>query len=479
MIATFDLHDRAYEVWRDAGASGEVLVHIDAHHDAARDPAWTAIDIGNYVRAAIRDGMVADARWIVPDPMWRETATRRILLRELRTIGDRRVRDDQGGPLRTASRGARTRVEGIEMWLGPLAAMPPLDVARARPLGAVLGRPPRPVLLNVDVDYLLTARYEKHRTAEPLAQPWCWPDELVPRLRASGIEARITTVATSVTGGFTPLRWAHLAREIAVRLGGETSSPMLDCFAALRDAARLRKARKAARALAACRDAASLCPDEAAAHFHLAEILQAIGNLDEARGAYRRACALDPSYAHPFRTRGPYLYRRGRVREAEAAWREGLALDPDDSHAHLGLAMIAIGRNRPADARRLAEHSLVRRPDAVDAWRALGQARAALGEPRAAVEAYERAMALSLRGAVPLGGPWSSNRERRLVDPGHWTDHAAAGDLRARLGDLDAAIAHYTIAAAGSPGDRRTRARLARLKARRRIGRPSDGVLPS
>jgi hypothetical protein len=109
----------------------------------------------------------------------------------------------------------------------------------------------------------------------------------------------------------------------------------------------------------------------------------------------------------------------------------------------------------------------------------VGEARAALGEPRAAIEAYERAMALSLRGAVPLGGPWSSNPERRLVDPGHWSDHAAAGDLRAGLGDLDAAIAHYTIAAAGAPEDRRVRRRLARLEERRRLGRAFGGVLPS
>jgi tetratricopeptide (TPR) repeat protein len=456
MTATFDLHDQAYDVWRDAGAERDTLVHVDAHHDAAHAPAWGAIDIGNYVRAAIRDGLIGSVRWIVPDPMWTHAATRRILHRELAGIADRRI-DAQPS-------GARATVEGIDVWMGPLARMPAA---------------PDRVLLDIDIDYLLTARYERHRTAEPLAVPWCWPEDLVSRLRTSGLVPSITTIATSVTGGFTPLRWAHLAREIAARLDGVASPGLLACCAALRAAADLRDAAQAPRAVEACRTAVAACPMEPSGHFHLAEILQASGRLDEARVAYRRAWELDPSYAHPFRSRGPYLYRRKRWREAEAAYREALALDPEDAHAQLGRAMVAIRQGRPADARDLAERSLAIHPGAVDAWRTLGEARAALGERRAAIQAYEHALALSLAGAPPLRGPWSTNRDRHLVDPRHWSDHAAAGDLHAALGDLDAAIAHYRIASAGAPAVRRLRRRLAVLQARRRLGRAFGAMLPS
>lgn len=466
MIHTFDLHDRAFDVWREAGVRREVLVHVDAHHDAAHAEDWRAIDIGNFVRAAIRHEMVAAVQWIVPDPMWSDPATRKILFSELGAIAERRPAEEPGGL------GARTTVEGVEFRMGPLGRMPALlDPARGRPSGGVL--------LDIDVDYLLTARYEKRRTAEPLAVPWCWPEDLVARLRASALEPLVTTIATSVTGGFTQLRWAHLARELAARLDGASSSPFLACCASLREAAGLLDGANAPLAVEACRAAVSLCPTEPAAHFHLAEALHASGCLDDARAAYRRAREIDPSYAHAFRTRGPYLYRRNRLREAAVAYREALALDPDDSHAHLGLAMVAIRQGRPEDARRLAEQSLAAHPDEVDAWRTLGEARARLGARRAALQAYERAMALSLRGAAPLGGPWSSNRDRRLIDPRHWGDHAAAGDVHAGLGDLDAAIAHYRIATAGAPTLRQLRRRLAFLKARRRLGRAFGGMLPS
>jgi tetratricopeptide (TPR) repeat protein len=459
MTAVFDLHDQAYDVWRDAGARHEVLVHVDAHHDAAQDPPWTAIDIGNYVRAAIRENMVSAVRWVVPDPMWSDAATRTILGSELRHIADRRSVSSRSG-----SDGMRAMVGGVEMWMGPLATIPAC---------------PSRVLLDIDVDFLLTTRYEHDRTAEPLAVPWCWPDEVVSRLRARGLTSSLTTVATSVTGGFAPLRWAHLGREIAARVDGPASCAMLSCFASLRNAAIFAEGGDAPRALEACRAAVAMCPEEAAAHFHLAEALQAGERLDEAREAYRCARSLDPSYGHAFRTRGPYLYRRKRMREAENAYLAALALDPDDGHAQLGLAMVAIRLGRVQEAHDLAAASLTRQPDAVDAWRTLGEARARLGDRRAAIQAYERALALSLRGAVPLRGPWSSNPNRRLVDPRHWSDHAAAGDLHAALGDIDAALAHYRIAAAGAPQARRLRRRLAILRARGRLGRAFGDMLPS
>lgn len=438
MTATFDLHDQAYYVWREANVRREILVHVDAHHDAARSETWAAIDIGNYVRTAIRDGMIAAIQWVVPDPMWRDAATRALLFDELGHIGS--------GPVQEEPEGARAAVEGVALWMGPLAGMP---VPASR------------VLLNVDIDYFVTAGYEDGQSAEPLPVPWCWPRDLDSRLRAVGLQPLVTTIATSVTGGFTPLRWAHLGREMAARLAGAAPAPMLACFAALEEAAHLRERGAAPAALEVCRTAASACPAEPAVHFHVAEMLQREGLADEARAAYRRATEIDPSYGHPFRSRGPYLYRRRRLLDAEAAYREALALDPDDPHAQAGLAMVALALGRPTDACELAERSLAAAPGSVDAWRALAAARAQLGQPAAAIEAYEHALALSLRGAPPLGGPWSSNPDRRLVDPRHWQDHAAVAGLHAGLGALDAAAAHYRMAAAGG------------------LGRTSDGVLPS
>ena len=460
MTDIFDLHDRAYYIWRDAGVRRAVLVHLDAHHDGSPAADWEPVNIGNYVRAAIREDLVAAVFWIVPDPMWNDAATRAICVDELAHIRDGAVAGDAGEP----RAGARATIEGADVWMGPLADMPAVT---------------RPVLLDVDVDYLLTTQYEKDRTAEPLAIPWCWPEDLVVRLRSAGIVPHLTTIATSVTGGFAQIRWSHLAREIAARLDEAPPARLMSCFAALRHAAELGDGGDGAGAVTACRAAVTACPADAAAHFHLASALQSTGQMDEARAAYRRARQLDPFYAHPFRTRGPYLYRRRRFREAAAAYREALALAPDDSHAVLGLAMVALAQGRPAEARGLAEQALLVHPDAVDGWRTLGRARRLLGDREGAIQAYDRALSLALKGGTGLQGPWASNPERRLIDPRHWADHAAAGELHAGLGALDAAIAHFRIVSAAVPDAARWQRRLAALEARRQIGRAFGGVLPS
>ena len=60
--------------------------------------------------------MIAAIRWIVPDPMWDDAATRAILCDELRHIST--------GPVSEEPAGARAPIDGIELWMGPLAGMP-------------------------------------------------------------------------------------------------------------------------------------------------------------------------------------------------------------------------------------------------------------------------------------------------------------------------------------------------------------------
>ena len=56
------------------------------------------------------------------------------------------------------------------------------------------------------------------------ALPWCWPDELVSRLRAKRLRAELATIAYSVEAGYTPLRWKYLGDELALRLIAPTAS---------------------------------------------------------------------------------------------------------------------------------------------------------------------------------------------------------------------------------------------------------------
>jgi len=73
--------------------------------------------------------------------------------------------------------------------------------------------------------------------------------------------------------------------------------------------------------------------------------LTALGRLDEAVVAFRRAADLDPAYARPRANLGTVLARLGRHGEAATAYREALAVEPHHADAWRGLqdALVAAG----------------------------------------------------------------------------------------------------------------------------------------
>ncbi len=83
-------HDGAYTVWRNAGVSRRVLLHVDAHHDMyggwidRKDPAERSrMTIANFVYAALEDDLVREVIWVVPDQTLSTHASRRDIAREL------------------------------------------------------------------------------------------------------------------------------------------------------------------------------------------------------------------------------------------------------------------------------------------------------------------------------------------------------------------------------------------------------------
>jgi hypothetical protein len=83
-------HDGAYRVWRDAGVTQRLLVHVDAHHglygrwiDRKNPKERSRINIANFVYAALEEELIRELIWVVPDQTW---ATRAKSLDDLRPL---------------------------------------------------------------------------------------------------------------------------------------------------------------------------------------------------------------------------------------------------------------------------------------------------------------------------------------------------------------------------------------------------------
>ncbi|MDP2996081.1 MAG: tetratricopeptide repeat protein [Bryobacterales bacterium] len=446
-VHVMENHDQAYCIWRDAGVKDRILVHIDAHHDMWWIDDNRSITIANFICPALKEGIVREVYWVVPDATWEGRAGQRAVLRHLRKILKKYPESSRRPKI--GERSITATVLGKPLTVCPLASLPVIA---------------EQVLLDLDTDYLLIPRVSYGESDAHSRLPWRWPGELVARIASSAIRARIVTVAYSVEGGYTPLKWKYLGDELALRIRQPEDSRALAGLEALGLAAQRMAASDHPGAEREYRRAQEILPASAAPLFHLALHSAQLGRMEEARRFYADALAADPSYRSPYLGNGFVLQWDGHREEAARAHRAVIEIDPANHYACLGLAQIAAQRRQYAQAEDLFRRVLALTPDSVDAQRGLAKLLSRRGLIGEAVSLYESSMRLALHGHRPLAAPIVTDDDsRRLLDSGHSSTYEALAALYAKRGDAARAIAACRISIAGSNDGFLIRWRLAGL----------------
>ena len=321
------------------------------------------------------------------------------------------------------------------------------------------------VLLDIDVDFMVIPRVSYGRHDEHDRTPWCWPAELVDRLRAADVKTDLVTIARSVEGGYTPLKWKYLGDELAQRLADPAGrGPAIRGMDLMREAAAAAARGDLRAAETRYRTAAAALPDAAAPCYYLAHLSMDAGRLDDARELHRRALAMDPSYSTPFGSMGFPLYWNGRYEEAGHEFRRALLFDPRAPHAHLGLGLLALEAHRWDEAAMRLTSALSIDDRLVEGHRALGKVLARNGRRDEAIGAYERSLQLTLAGERSVARPIVTEPEDgRVVDPDHCRAHADLARLYAVRGSSARAIVGYQMSIAGGHDGAPLRRRLAWL----------------
>ena len=450
-VFLMESHDQAYHIWREARVKQKILIHIDAHHDMwwISDP--NSITIANFICPALKDGIVREIYWVVPDRTWGDKRSRAALLQHVRKLASKYP----GGPnpITAANDEISTSVIGQPLRICSLRSLPSIR---------------EDVLLDIDIDYLVIPRvsYGESDKHEPL--PWCWPEKLVGGLRERNIISELITIAYSVEGGYTRLTWKYFGDELAARLRSPNHEE-----ATIRGAGLIRLGALAAHredltaAESKYREAIDLMPASPVPHYHLAHLLYPVaGRTDEARKCYQKALTLDPSYRSPYNSRGLHYYAERRFAEAEEEHRRTLSLDPQDPYALFGLGRLAARRRRWNQAEVLLRKSLANDGNLINAYRWLGKVLTKQGQHGEAISAYERSLKLALAGFRPLEGDIVTCNESdppRLLDSQHCRTHARLARLYELQGATTRAINGYRISIAGGYNGVLIRSRLAGL----------------
>ena len=454
-VCLMENHDQAFYVWRDAGVKQRVLVHIDAHHDMWWIQDQTAISIANFICPALRQDLVREMFWVVPDATFENARTREPILRHLKKL------------LKTYPTASRSVIEeehritasvlGKTLTVCPLRELPDLR---------------ENVLLDIDVDYLVIPRVSYGGADRHSPLPWRWPADLLAQLR--GISSDLVTVVYSVTGGYTPLQWKFLGDELVLRLKKSDGGSELQGMDRMREAAEAELRGQTVLAESQYRLAMNLLPASAAPPYRLARLLSTAGKQEDGRRLYRQAVQLDGSYQGAYSSAGFHCFERREFAAAEREFRDTRELNPQDPHACLGLGLLAKRRKQWSEAEQYLRAALAGDDRLVDGHRAIGDVLVKQGKPQEALAAYEKTLKLGLMGHRPLGGPIVSQaKAHQILDPWHSYTHTRLAILYERTGATAKAINALRIGMAGGLGTFTRHIHLARLYVRQHQWRKS------
>ncbi len=370
-IAMMEDHDKAYHVWSQQAIRDRTLVHVDAHIDfgwipemdldeIASDGKLTGdsfseglllnpfiksrkkmINIGNYIWPAMRDGIVKKFYWVVPDPSWRSARGSKHIIKQLKQA--LRIKKYAGGKLEVHKDYIRCRVFDREVIVCSLEKLERLE---------------DPVLLDIDVDFMLTRSIWDD--LNPRRVPWIFPEELYEKLILKTSDVEILTIAYSVEGGFTPLRFKYLGDELRSLFEEKSSLSMRNVIHYKRLALACEKERKRAEACAAYEEALKIDSTDASLYYNLflLHLDDGPGHAGKAEHFYNEALRRDKTYATNYNNYGILYLRYNKPKDAAVEYKKFLDIDRDSKSVLSGLGYIALTAGRFSQAEEFFDRCL-------------------------------------------------------------------------------------------------------------------------
>lgn len=360
-------HHQAYYVWRKRGFKNLTLIHIDAHLDFAfqeiKDTRLIFKEaksiselknqlektilfkqkqfdieklthIGNYIYPAMRDGMVKDFYWVIPGDEKEFSRS----LKNLKSMIKSLTKQDPKPKTAIKIKGGmlKTQLYGQNFIICCLKTLPKIN---------------KKVLLDIDTDFLVISSIRKSNNTNEIGRRKIWiePEELIKVLKTKIKYLVLVTIAYSVNGGYTPLKFKYLGDEITSGLKGKTF-----------------KIPPAAKA------------------FNLFNYFWQKNNRKKARYYYRRAIKSDSNYAVTDNNYGPLYLARRFYKKAEDEFRKILYCDPHNKDALCGMGQIYLSRRKYKPAERYFKKALKVFIDYPKALFGLGQAQFKLKKHKSA-----------------------------------------------------------------------------------------------
>jgi len=311
-------HHQVLDIWRKQKINNIDLIHIDAHIDfeVFNAPDITSAfyssrsvaelkknlentlcfieyepqinkqtDIGNYIYPAMMEKIINDFWWIIPGC--------RFQLNKNFNLLNRIIKDK----LKNKNVRLRYKKEGIfycqamnhNFYITTLDALPPIS---------------NKVLLDIDCDFLVINDIRHANNTYRIGQrrPWIIPSQLHEVLSSRLQNIHLATIAYSVNGGFTPIKYRNFGDELAYLFNAKYRTRYIRAKAA-------------------------------------EKMFRMFNKTNNAKW-YRKACKLDTAYSTEYNNYGPLYLQKNRLTAAEKEFKCILSADKNNVHCLLNMANI-------------------------------------------------------------------------------------------------------------------------------------------
>lgn len=232
-IVLMENHNLAFSVWQKESTRDRILIHIDAHLDfgwipdkklykillsnslneenspSGKKPLWyqeeqeimKIVDTGNYLYPTLKDGLISELYWVVPDKIWDIPEERAIIKKTFQRILKKHPKG-KAAKILSGEKSILATICDRKFTTCKLDNLPTINES---------------VLLDIDVDFFIVNSLLKEIAGITTVnkKPWMWPSELITILKNKRIKTDCVTISYSVTEGFTPLKYKYLGDQIA------------------------------------------------------------------------------------------------------------------------------------------------------------------------------------------------------------------------------------------------------------------------
>lgn len=299
-------HNEAYYLWKKHKFMNLPLVHFDAHLDITFDYQKN-INIANFLYSAIKENIITELFWVIPGfkkDFNKDIFSIKNLLFKLKSqdpytiMYNSKIKFDYGL--------IRTKLCGIPLYICTIDKLPFFN---------------KPVLLDIDVDYFVIKRLKNSSPTQEIGKrkPWLNINNFTHVVKNNIKKIKFITMAYSVNGGYTPMKYKVIGDQLAHRLGFSNSNTEKRILAGK--------------------------------YFLTFRNYFEKGEMRDAKKFYDYALTLNPNYYILDNNYGPLYLKRGNYRTAKKEFTKMLKIDKRDTYSRIGLGIISLLRNDLENAR--------------------------------------------------------------------------------------------------------------------------------